>query len=89
MTRRCVQAGTLQGQQISGHGPAISHIFVTDNSLVFLRASTDDSWQIKQVLYAYELRSGQSVNFEKSAIYFCPNVSSDVRNEISLILSIC
>ena len=88
MLHRCVQAGTIHGQKISRFSPPISHLFFADDSLIFCKANTDESWQLKQVLVAYELASGQKVNFEKSAIYFSPNVSNWIRAEINSILNI-
>lgn len=47
--------------------PAISHLFFVDDSLMFFGANLQEAAVVKQCLQAYELMSGQSVNYHKSS----------------------
>lgn len=46
------------------------------------------SFPFHQVLRAYELETSQKINFDKSAIYVCPNVHPECISEVSQILNI-
>ena len=66
----------------------VSHLFFVNDSLVFCRATTQESMEIKALLEHHELASGQEVNFSKSAITFSPNVEEVVRVDIQGILGL-
>ena len=72
----------IQGLSCSRFGPRISHLFFADDSLVFCRAKQEECDVVKQILSAYELASGQLINFQKSAITFSPNVKPGIRDDI-------
>lgn len=48
--------------------PTITHLFFADDSLVFFKASKDNTDRIKDCLQRYERASGQLINYDKSAI---------------------
>ncbi|XP_010481107.1 PREDICTED: uncharacterized protein LOC104759943 [Camelina sativa] len=60
----------FDGFKASRNGPPISHLLFADDSLMFCRASVDECTTILNILQHYEKASGQSVNFQKSAITF-------------------
>lgn len=78
--------GLLQGVSICSSAPPVLHLLFTDDSLLFARASLADYDHIKQVLYTYELASGQKVNFTKSSIVFSKNVCSSPQSSIASAL---
>ena len=75
----------LQGVQCD---PIISHLFFADYSFLFFKSSIKESTTIKKVLEDYELIFGQAINFQKSEIFFIPNVDASVKQSISSSLSV-
>ena len=88
MLHRCAEVGTLHGQRILRYSLVLTHLFFTNDSLIFLPANSNDGHQLKQVLYAYELAFGQKVNFDKSAIYFSVDIQELTKSKISRIFNI-
>ncbi|KAK9931693.1 hypothetical protein M0R45_018961 [Rubus argutus] len=78
--------GLLQGVSICASAPPVHHLLFADDSLLFARTSLADCDHIKQVLYTYELASGQKVNFTKSSIVFSKNVCSSLHSSIAFAL---
>lgn len=64
--------------EISSRGPALSHLFFTDNSLVFCKASVQEAKELKNILAIYETISGQQINLDKSSVLFSKNVKEDL-----------
>lgn len=56
----------------------ISHLFFTDDLILFAKVSEEGSEAIKDVLDLFCKESGQKVSYEKSCIYFSPNVSTSL-----------
>ncbi|XP_074374457.1 uncharacterized protein LOC141714861 [Apium graveolens] len=81
-------SGTIHGFKISTTAPTISHLLFTDDSFLFFQASTEEARSIKNLLINYEKCSGQSINFQKSGVFFSTNVTRDKRAEISQILEV-
>lgn len=78
--------GTLSGLKINRHCPKLSHIFFTDDALLF--AELDECRRIKLILDKYGAASGQSINFEKSAVAFSSNMNAMDKQIISDFLNI-
>lgn len=70
LSRNKTRLQQLHGYKASRGGPAISHLFFADDSLVFCKATEDECKTLMQVLNEYQKASGQAVNFAKSAITF-------------------
>jgi hypothetical protein len=60
----------LAGVSFGRGGPTITHLLFADNSIVFLEASQGNMDALKAVLEQYEECSGQTVNLQKSSIFF-------------------
>ncbi|KAL4302703.1 hypothetical protein GQ457_10G008000 [Hibiscus cannabinus] len=67
-------SGGLVGLCASRNGPRINHLLFADDSLIFLRNSANEALRLKHVLHIYGQASGQRVNYDKSAIFFCPKI---------------
>lgn len=69
--------GLLSGVCCARGAPKISHLFFANDSILFGRANVVSCDVIKDVLCKYEVASGQAINFQKSVVSFCPNLSDD------------
>lgn len=78
----------FRGVKIANNCPMMSHLFFADDSLIFVRATRNDFLMVKHCIDMYEVASGQVINFEKSAITFCPSSFSEIMNNIQHFLSI-
>lgn len=56
-------------------GPRVTHLFFADDSLIFVKATTGELGNLLNLLRSYELASGQSLNYDKSAMVFSDNVT--------------
>ena len=66
--------------------PRINHLFFADDSLLFCKANGTECNKLKEILRTYEDASGQKINTEKSSIFFSPNTSQELKDEIINIL---
>ncbi|BFG37549.1 hypothetical protein CerSpe_238230 [Prunus speciosa] len=69
----------------SQSGPSVSHLFLADDLILFGEATSKQARIMKHCLEVFCQASGQTVNFDKSAILCSPNTSRAVAIEISLI----
>lgn len=57
----------LTGIKVARTSPSIFHRLFADDSLLFCKAQRDECETILRILKAYELVSGQLINFQKSS----------------------
>ena len=70
MIRREVSLGRLKGVQVCRKAPRISHLLFADDSIIFCKASMEESNRVIKVLSDYEGDSGQKLNKEKTSLFF-------------------
>ena len=70
----------------SQSGPAFSHLFFTDDLMLFAKADRKNFTAIKDVLDTICSLSGHKINEEKSRVYFSPNVDQNSREKLSEVL---
>ena len=75
-----------QGISICRGSPRISHLFFADDSLLFYKANDTECNKLKEILRTYESASGKKINIDKSSIFFSPNISQKLKDEILNIL---
>ena len=66
--------------------PKITHLFFADDSLLFCSANGTECNKLKEILKIYESALGQKINTDKSSIFFSPNTSQELKDEILHIL---
>lgn len=80
--------GLIHGCRVDRLAPNITHLFFADDSLLFFKATPQESEIVKLCLKQYEEASGQTINCNKSLIVFSPNVTEDMKTSICSILNV-
>ncbi|GLT52662.1 hypothetical protein SLA2020_259890 [Shorea laevis] len=86
MLREAKGRRLIHGVKICPQAPTISHLFFTDDSFLFLRATETETKHLVDILQKYEKASGQVVNLQKSSIIFSSNVQQTARDNIGRLL---
>jgi len=66
----------------SPKGPRISHLFFSDDSMIFCKANLVEWRRVLRIFGIYEAGCGQKVNLMKTSIFFSRNTSKERRDEI-------
>ena len=74
--------GQIKGISICRGAPKVMNLMFADDSLLFCQASRDEGETIAEILQTYERASGQSINLEKSSVYFSSNTSKRQKGQI-------
>jgi len=64
LLKKNVDNGLMKGAAAFSRGLEISHLFFTDDSLIFCRATREDCSSLEHVLETYEQASGQQLNWD-------------------------
>ena len=62
LLRTVADDGYIHDFSISRHGPKLTHLFFTDDYLLFCRSTLTECDKIKELFAMYEATSGQMVN---------------------------
>ena len=76
----------ISGVSICRGCPRITHLFFTDDNLLFCKANGQECQHLIEILQLYEAASGQKINADKSSIFFSNNTSEDRRYEVLNVL---
>ena len=68
------------GISICRGSPKVTHLLFADDSIC--KAGAEECQVLKQIIQTYEEASGQKINTKKSSIFFSPNTSQEVKDEI-------
>ena len=68
--------GHIHGVSICRRAPKISNLIFTDVLLLFCQANQHNVEEVTKILKVYALASGQSINLEKSLVFFSGNTSA-------------
>ena len=77
-----------RGIRVSYRSPWVNHLLFADDSLIFISATEESADRLSQILQIYAACSGQSVNKEKSSVFFTSNTPTLIRNIIKQRLGI-
>lgn len=88
LIRQAEGSGTISGAKICKNAPIISHLLFADDYFLFFKAKSGQAQGMKNILEMYESASGQSINFQKSEVFYSRNVDDAVKASISQILGV-
>ena len=74
--------GRIKGISIYRGALKVTNLMFADDSLLFCQASRDEGETIAEILQTYERASRQSINLEKSSVYFSSNNSERQKGQI-------
>lgn len=72
----------MRGVKASRRGPSISHLMFVDDNIILGEASREGALVIKEILKVYERCLGQTVNFNKSTVFFSRNSTTTVKDYV-------
>ena len=82
LLHRAEDSRELHGVVCSRGGPKIFHLFFVDDSLLFCNATVEECGVLMEKLKLYEKASGQSINMEKTSLFFSHNTGETQQLEI-------
>lgn len=85
---KAVSGERLQGIKLSRNCSGLSHLFFADDSLYFLKATVSNCQSLKTILDDFCLASGQTINHDKSSLFFTSNTPSSLKTNIGCIFGI-
>lgn len=77
LIKKYVDDGVLHGVLAR----TISHLFFTNDSLIFCEASLEECDSLQRLIGLYEKASDQQLNRAKMSLFFSKNTPDDVREE--------
>ena len=86
LLRKAEANNSLKGIKSSRQGVCISHLLFADDSLLFCCATVNECQRLTTLLGKYEAASGQSINRQKTTLFFSRNTKPEVRNAIQQLL---
>nr|KYP48093.1 Transposon TX1 uncharacterized [Cajanus cajan] len=89
LLKRCCGCGDLHGIKFCRGAPEITHhLLFADDCFLFSKATPRDCSKLREILDLYERASGQSINFQKSEIFYSRNTPNSIRISINSELHI-
>ena len=78
----------ISGVSICKNAPKITNLLFADDSLLFCQATQSKVVAISEILQKYVAASGESINLQKSSMYFSKNTLSGQRQAIVSALGV-
>ena len=60
--------------------PIVAHLLFVDDSMIYCKASKQESRELCEILHKYEEVASQKINIKKSLVFFSKNIDSDKRS---------
>ena len=70
--------GDIQGFSLCKRGPKITHLFFVEDCLLFCRSTLAKCEKIQELLFYYEVASGQMINKNKTTLFFSKNTDVQI-----------
>ncbi|KAM2907972.1 hypothetical protein COP2_047533 [Malus domestica] len=82
LIRNGLEQGALHEFKITPNGVPVTHLFFTDDSVLFGNALMEEAQWVAKVLKVYAWGSGQEINLSKSTIFFGSKTKSRTKKKI-------
>lgn len=86
MLRNLETRGLLHGIAIARRTPQLSHLFIVDDSLIFIKANYAESAILKDTLESYGKAPEQIIDYNK--FVFSSNMGREMREQVKNILQV-
>ncbi|XP_042969115.1 uncharacterized protein LOC122301804 [Carya illinoinensis] len=80
--------GDISGVAVTRGGIRVNHLLFADDSVIFGRAKLSEWFKIQDLLSIYERASRQSLNRQKTTIFFSSNTPMSVRRQIQQVAGV-
>lgn len=70
--------GEIRGVKVARHAPIITSLCFADDTLIFCKATEEETTVLKQLLENYAMVSGQVINYEKPSVTFSKGSTAGV-----------
>ena len=80
--------GRIKGVSICKGAPRVTNLLFVDDSLLFCQAIQNEGEAIVEILQTYANALGQSINLEKSSVYFSTNTNGVQKQQMLQILGV-
>lgn len=88
LIRKAELSGDIHGIRICRKAPTISPLLFVYDSFLFMLAIEREFVAMKNILSVYEQASGQSINLQKSEVFFSSNVPQASCSNLASILGV-
>ena len=86
--RQATVGGDIQEFSLCRNGPKPIHLFFANDCLIFCRSTLEKCAKIQELLAVYETVSGQTINKEKTSLFFSKNTDEQAQEAIKLALNV-
>ena len=86
LIHEAAQNQLLNGISICRGCPIITHLFFTDDNLLFCKVNAQECKKLIDILECYETASGHKINTDKSLVFFSRNTPQETKEGILSIL---
>ena len=76
----------ISGVSICKGCPKITHLFFSDDSLLFCKENNQECQNLINILQLYEAASVQKIDMDKSSVFFSSNTPDERRSEVMNLL---
>ena len=77
---------SLNGVSVYRGCPKVTHLFFTDDILLFCKVERQECTKLVEILELYELASRQKINTNKLSVTFSHNTAPEIKSEVLEIL---
>lgn len=78
MIKKKEVVGMIRGVLVSRQAPSISHLFFSDNYIIFCKATMEKCKHVATMLDVYGKESGQKLNRGETSLFFSKNMKEDI-----------
>lgn len=83
LIRNAMNMGSLKGIKLNQWCPTLSHLFFADDAVFFLNGTLMECQNLSNILNQYCLASGQTINRNKSGVFFSPCCPTSLQENLA------